>query len=750
MFRTLTALFLVSLGSWSIAADRTFPEVKTVEAQPLLAQVKRLDMALQALGQPLPADVRKKIADLQADDAKTVAALQELIDPLCFAAVEIGDTGVSRVIAAPGKFELLEQGWKMAVVKVINKSGSTLALKPDSPAAKPVPNGPKSEVANRSLILLPFGNQPLLPNLSGLGVEYTVLQIYSRDPGEKKAEISFRVEKVDPAKKPKEPAPKVVSASAAFVFDVRASIPVKFFVNDENGAPTTAAFLIKDPAGRVYPAQAKRLAPDFFFQQQIYRSTGENVLLPVGKYIVECSRGPESIPETKTLIVTNQPGSIRYTVEKWIDPSKSHWFSGDHHIHAAGCLHYDNPTEGVEPSDMMRHVVGEDLKVGCCLTWGPCFDYQKRFFTGRPDDVSKYPYLLRYDVEVSGFGSHASGHLNLLRLKEQIYPGGNSKNHWPTLGMNTLRWAKKQGAVTGPAHSANGLTRSVGRIPGTTDGPGQLPNFEIPAYDGIGANEFIVDVTHEVPGPDGKLVPALDFISAMDTDRNAEWNMWYHVLNCGFQTRVSGETDFPCISGERVGMGRLYAKVEGKLDFDRWVQALADGRSYVSDGTTHLMDFSATFAGEKLELGVKGSEIRLEKAGAISFTVNAASRKLGQKTVPVELLVNGLPVATREISADGKVSNLEFQLSEKELPKSSWVALRVARSAHTNPFFVIIGGKPIRANQKSAEWCLAGVEQCWKTKKGTYHKDELKQAEADYDHARQMYKKLIEECAKAN
>ena len=68
------------------------------------------------------------------------------------------------------------------------------------------------------------------------------------------------------------------------------------------------------------------------------------------------------------------------------------------------------------PPDMLRHCMGEDLKVGCCLTWGPCFDFQKRFFTGRLDDASQYPYLIRYDIEVSGFGSHASGHLNLLRL----------------------------------------------------------------------------------------------------------------------------------------------------------------------------------------------------------------------------------------------------------------------------------------------------------------------------------------------
>ena len=34
----------------------------------------------------------------------------------------------------------------------------------------------------------------------------------------------------------------------------------------------------------------------------------------------------------------------------------------------------------------------------------------------------------------------------------------------------------------------------------TTD----LPNYIVPPFNGIGANEYIVDVTHELPGPDGK------------------------------------------------------------------------------------------------------------------------------------------------------------------------------------------------------------------------------------------------------
>ena len=99
----------------------------------------------------------------------------------------------------------------------------------------------------------------------------------------------------------------------------------------------------------------------------------------------------------------------------------------------------------------------------------------------------------------------------------------------------------------------------------------------MPGFDGIGANEFIVDVTH----PD-----TVDFISAGDTPYVWELNIWYHTLNAGFRTRISGETDFPCISDDRVGLARSYAKVDGPLTYRKWLDAVRDGRSYVSDGKT--------------------------------------------------------------------------------------------------------------------------------------------------------------------
>jgi hypothetical protein len=358
-------------------------------------------------------------------------------------------------------------------------------------------------------------------------------------------------------------------------------------------------------------------------------------------------------------------------------------------------------------------------------------------------------------VEVSGFGSHNSGHLCLLRLKEEIYPGGDSDKHWPTLCLNTLRWARKQGAVSGPAHSGWGLEVN-------TD---ELPNYIVPPFSGIGANEYIVDVTHEVPGPDGKPVRAVDFMSLVDTPSVWELNMWYHTLNVGFRTRVSGETDFPCIYGERVGLGRSYVKLDGKLNYSDWCEGIRQGRNYVGDGKSHLIGFKVN----DVALGENGSELKLPQPGAVHATVKVAAmlsekphpeiknRRYNEKPywdiersrigdtreVPVELIVNGYPVAKQNIVADGTLRDLAFDV---KIERSSWVALRILPSSHTNPIWVLVDDKPVRASKRSAEWCLKGVDQCWSQKQRFIKADEMEQAKQDYEHARQTYRKLVAEC----
>jgi hypothetical protein len=75
--------------------------------------------------------------------------------------------------------------------------------------------------------------------------------------------------------------------------------------------------------------------------------------------------------------------------------------------------------------------------------------------------------------------------------------------------------------------------------------------------------------------------------------------------------------------------------------------------------------------------------------------------------VPVELVVNGHAVERQEIVADGKVNELTFEYTPE---RSSWIAVRIFPSSHTNPIFVEVDGQPIRASKRSAQWCLDAVE----------------------------------------
>ena len=93
--------------STGLLAAADWPQVGGVEVQPLLAQVRRVDTALETLGQPLPNATRKSLAAwTAADGAKATRGIQELLDPHCLAAVEIDEKGVFRVVPSPHRLGL--------------------------------------------------------------------------------------------------------------------------------------------------------------------------------------------------------------------------------------------------------------------------------------------------------------------------------------------------------------------------------------------------------------------------------------------------------------------------------------------------------------------------------------------------------------------------------------------------------------------------------------------------------------------
>ncbi len=729
-------------------AAATADAQSAVPLQPLAQQVRQLAEALDYLGEPLTpievAGIDKAIAN--PDETAAVSELEAILDPHALALVDINAESRVKVEEGTATPTLAEDGTRLFLVKVTNRAGVTAELKVASPNSgdtfrmsngdpKPAMELTPHDAADRWADISLYHQAPMRKRLSGLGLEYQILEVYSRDAGQRSAKIGFNVGQG--------------SQDIGFrnemeiLFNALPAATVTLHVKDENGQPAMASFIFRDRLNRIYPARSKRLAPDFFFQPQIYRQDGEQVRLPKGYYTVEYGGGPEYRAHTKEFAVRGgEAMALDFQLERWINPAQYGWYSGDHHVHAAGCSHYMNPAEGVEPKDMIRQILGERLNVGAVLTWGPDYYYQKQFFCAKDDALSRPGRIMHYDLEVSGFPSSHAGHIVLLNLKEQDYPGTKKIEDWPTWDLPIFRWAKEQGAIVGFAHSGWGLQ---------VMSP-DLPSYEMPGFDGIGANEYIVDVTYP---------NVVDFISSVDTPYPWELNIWYHTLNVGFRTRIAGETDFPCIYDGRVGIGRTYAKIDGGLSYTGWLEALKAGRSYVSDGKTHLMDFTVNGT-------AVGGETRLAAAGTVKVTVNAAAylaetpnetiRKLpydekpywdverarigNSREVPVELVVNGQVVAKKTIVADGVVHTVEFEVPVGE---SSWIAARVLPAAHTNPVFVLVDGRPIRASRRSAEWCFNAVNQCWTQKAPRMSAQDQSAAREAYDHAREVYKKLIAE-----
>ena len=819
-FLVLAAIFGILTPSFrSNAQLPTIP----VEGQPLAANIQRLSEALNYLGKPLSKELSNKLK--KAASARDAEELQSLLDPQVLLVVTLNPEVRVKVTRGPAPALLQQAGYTPVLVKIINQSTSTATLNIASPQSGPVYAGVAKLSMERQrqeplrvnentegrpdrfLNVEMFHSPPMTPNLSGLTVEYAVALIYSSESGKREATIAFDLGQGTQD--------LGFRGEVPVLFDVKPAVEVKLSVKDYDGSPTMGKFAFHDAQGHVFPPQAKRLAPDFFFQQFIYRADGETVLLPPGKFTMFYGRGPEYrwlkreivIPPAQSEI-SNPAFEIPVSLERWIEPSQYGFYSGDHHIHAAGCAHYTSPSEGVRPEDMFRQVKGEALNVGCVLTWGPGFDHQHSFFSSSVDRVSEPLTRLKYDIEVSGFGSQALGHVCLLNLKEQIYPGANGSKDWPTWTTPVLRWAKSQGAVVGYAHSGSGLQvnppaaskRLIAALDKNKDGlisreeaeagllpedfqkmdadhdefvseteakrsidrvADQLPNLAIPELNSVGAQEIFITV------PQG----LCDFISAMDTARLLEWNCWYHLLNCGFPLRVSGETDFPCMSSTRVGQGRVYVQL-GKVkevNFNAWCEGIRAGHSYVSDGYAHALEFAVNgnASGETVSLAKPGKVKVRAKVAFASQTPHEAAyggamptgglRLLGDtvnlhETLgegvflsggrKVELVVNGHPVASKIVPSDDVIHEVEFEVPVEQ---SSWIALRHFPELHTNPVNVLIAGKPIRASRQSALWAIDSIDQLWRQRERNISPKERDEARKTFERAKEIYRGIAAE-----
>jgi TolB protein len=204
---------------------------------------------------------------------------------------------------------------------------------------------------------------------------------------------------------------------------------------------------------------------------------------------------------------------------------------------------------------------------------------------------------------------------------------------------------------------------------------------------------------------------SFDYLEVMTSATGAKFTseVWHRAMNCGFKVTASGGED--SISNLHrtpvVGAARVYAHLGGKLEWGRWVDAIREGRTFITNGP--LLDF-------KVNGEMPGGEIRLPAAGgSVEFS---ALTETAFPVERVEVIFNGKVVETVPLSEGGRLAELAKRIDVRE---SGWLTLRAVTDrpvfpiddthlfAETGPVFVYCGDKPIRS-KADAEYFIKWID----------------------------------------
>jgi TolB protein len=463
-----------------------------------------------------------------------------------------------------------------------------------------------------------------------------------------------------------------------------------------SGAPSAARVSVTDARGREHaPDDALWHADDAFdrslrpFEVHYFHARGDALLtLPEGEVRIEVLRGIETRPFRRSVkIERDATAEVEVSLERIADLAAEGWQSGDLHVHMNYGGAYRNDPEGIalqaEAEDL--HVV-ENLIV----------NKEQRvpdvgYFDGSPDPFADQKVVLDHAQE---FHTSFWGHLGLLGLRDHLllpdyaaYANTAAASLYPPNAV-ILDLARAQGAVTGYVHPFDSA-------PDPFDAQTPLTN-ELPVDVALGKVDYY---------------EAVGFVS----DPFATQSVWYRLLDCGFRLAAGAGTDamanFASLRGP-VGLNRVYVETPAPLDHRRFLEALAAGRSFATNGP--LLGFS---------LGGKpiGAEIALP-AGRHRLELRASLRSI----VPVdhfELVRNGEVIASLPLDEAG-TTGLASQ--PVEIDRSGWYLVRAWNSkathpvldvlpfATTSPIYVTVGGEPVRSRE-DADYFIGWIDRLLQT-----------------------------------
>lgn len=416
--------------------------------------------------------------------------------------------------------------------------------------------------------------------------------------------------------------------------------------------------------------------------------------LPPGRYTFTVERGKEFHPLTRTIEVSNAPVQARFELTRFVNMANRGWYSGDTHVHR-------------DPAELAAGVAqAEDLNVVLPMTdWTIESDVPpsrssrniKGDFAARPITLDAthviYPRNTEYEIFQTGKQRHTLGAFLIV-------------NHRERLDLPALPWR----AIAERVRAEGGLIDF------------EKHNWEwTPAIAAIVQPElFELANNHHWRSDYGVTnwaLPAPAWMNIGTGGRSErEWTLYgfqtyYALLNCGFQPRPTAGTAHG-VHPVPAGYGRVYVQLDGKFSYDKWIAGLKAGRSFVTTGPLLLAEVEGELPGHAFKW--KSTRPRRVTVKGTVFAPRANGTR-------VEIIVNGQVAKTTRLwpwVLGGNKSELSFR-ETIELAESGWLAARCwpepfgkgAQFAHTAPWWIDLGGAPLRPRKHEVEWFASRVRE---------------------------------------
>ena len=443
------------------------------------------------------------------------------------------------------------------------------------------------------------------------------------------------------------------------------------------------------------------------------------LLLEPGKYRIRAEHGKESMPAETEITVGSEESELQLTLKRFANMPKQGWYSGDTHVHRS-------------MADLPNLVMAEDLNVALPLNYW-VRDSKEIPSASGPVMEAKcinvdathviYPINTEYEIFSVDGKRHTQGAVFVLNHRTPlnlpappVLPvAEEARRQDAILDLDKHSWAWSMMIV--PVMNVDLFELSNNHNWRTQFGFPQWTIENAPDWPEVERNEAgFTDLGWT------------EF--AMQT--------YYALLNCGFRMRVTGGTGAG-VHPVPLGHGRVYVHTGEEFSYEKWMDHLNLGHSFVTTGPLIDVRFNQQLP------GTTWSHASAENTIVVRGSILSANPLRS-----IEVIRNGEIAQSLTIDPERTPEGAwKYVINVSEtLHDSGWLALRCFEKlpdakvsfAHTNPVFVDVPNAPLIPRRRDAEFFVKRMDEEIVRNTGILPDESLE----EYRKAKAIYEAVLE------